>query len=147
MPQPDEFLTGYGLTQGIVHADWKITTSHADHIQVKRWWIYEYPVTITFTYIGTKTPNTDTLISWFPKYIQQDRIMYTDAGNAWLCSLQVTNITRTATTVTFTCHGIGERISKEPKGHRDPDKRYAIDYPQAADLMAQYYHNNGYTYL
>lgn len=140
MPEAAEYLAGYGLTQGSKHGNWQISYVYADHIQVKRWWIYEYPVTVVFTYIGTGTPNYDSLLTWFPKFIQQDRIMYTEAGNPWLCTLSQLSSTISGSNVTFKCHGSGYRVAKEPKATgREPGKYYAIDYPTADDLINQYH--------
>lgn len=138
MPEAADYLAGFGLVLGSRHGDWRITYVHAEHIQLKRWWIYEYPVTVTFEYIGIGTPNFTELNAWFPQFVHQERIMHTEAGNPWLCTLGNITSTTTDKTVTFTGRGEADRISERPRGQRDPSKRYAVDYPSADALLKDY---------
>jgi len=57
MPEPAEFLHGFGLNQGLIFNGYSLEVSHATHKSIKRYQEYYYEITLIFKNLGIGNYN------------------------------------------------------------------------------------------
>lgn len=81
MPDPEAFLRGFGVTEGLQLAGFYLASVSATHITIKRNRQYKYTTTMVFT--GQGDPNQ--LSQALAAYTQGTRIINSRYGNPYQC--------------------------------------------------------------
>jgi hypothetical protein len=86
MPNPEAFLHGFKIKKSMIIADYRLDEISIEHVTIKRYKQYEYPIEMTFTYIGENSPNPDLLLADLKDLTSEDIVIYTSYGNPYECS-------------------------------------------------------------
>ena len=86
MPGLSLFLSGFGLQNGLVVNKWKLITAQGSHITVKRYHLYNYPLTLTFRWQGTGSPDYQGLVDQLDVQLTP-RIINSEYGNPYNCQI------------------------------------------------------------
>lgn len=84
MPEPREFLKGFGLIPGKKFGGYKIISAEASHHAVERYKEYDYSINLDLEGSGSH----DTLIKEINNFISGNRIIHTRWGNPYECSIK-----------------------------------------------------------
>jgi len=84
MPDPQEYLKGYGLHNGLQLAGYSLTAVDLKHETIKRYREYRYPIVMFWKKIdASATPER--LVSELNQQVITDRTIYTSYGNPYSC--------------------------------------------------------------
>ncbi len=113
MPSATRFRKGFGLPDiGEKISGWVVESSEIEHIPIKRYRKYRYPIHYEFEGSG----DISTLKSLFN---QSSRIIYTRYGNPYRCSISLKDIRREDGKVVVEAEGYCERIFRNsPRAER-----------------------------
>jgi len=86
MPEPIDFLYGFGLIRGRDFDGYKLTNTVASHVTVRRYQEYRYSITLTFTNSGSGTPAS--LLQSLTPVVSQEHIIY-GIRNPYRCLIDI----------------------------------------------------------
>jgi hypothetical protein len=84
MPDPREYLKGYGLHNGLVLSGHQLTSIDLKHETVKTYREYRYPIVMFWKNIDSKYTSSD-LVAALDRQVTSDRTIYTRYGNPYSC--------------------------------------------------------------
>jgi hypothetical protein len=90
MPAEKEFLGGFGIHERAQYGQYQIQSISIEHISVKRYREYKYPIKIIFTPILTiprDRINPRDSYQAFLNSIAGTKIIYSDYGNPYECNI------------------------------------------------------------
>ena len=108
MPNPANFLKGFNLYQGLVIAGFTLIDVQIQHVVIKAYNEYKYPITMTFR--GTSTPSS--VLTAFDRIAAGGRVVYTSYGNPYDCTLgdfEITQVGQGSIVVTAMGHAVRHR--------------------------------------
>lgn len=110
MPNPRQFLKSFSLTQGMNIRDFILVDIDIGHEVIKRYQVYRYPLTMTFTSASDRA-NQYKLLQELRNRLSRGRIVNSSYGNPYWCTISNIKFAEsTGDTVVITADGFGERV-------------------------------------
>ena len=86
MPKPGLFLQGFNVNTNLNIANYKLTHIDIGHDTISRFHKYQYPMKLTFQYIGNGKADINNLITNFQNYVNGNKIINSEYGNPYQCN-------------------------------------------------------------
>lgn len=110
MPKVGKYLSGFGLQEGSYLDGYFLAKISAEHVSVRRYREYQYPVTMTWQ-VYDQTANYSNLFRDLSIYLSGDRTIYTSYGNPYQCNFGQLSLNKiTPSEVVITARGTCQRI-------------------------------------
>lgn len=91
MPDVNDYMNGFGLKEGMIINNFKLTHINIQHIETVKYNEYVYPTHIEADYIGNETISINDVYNFyhgFDNIINKTRIIYTPSGRPYVCDFQ-----------------------------------------------------------
>lgn len=85
MPQPEEYLKGFGLRQGMILAGYELFSIDLKHNTIRRYREYSYPIVMIWRPLNTGS-NMAELIRQLESMVSQEKVIYTQYGYPYKCN-------------------------------------------------------------
>src|SRR5947207_2800929 len=110
MPDPSDFLSGFGIQRGMSMGDYTLSDVKIGHEVVKKNHEYKYPIDIIFTTAREITyDNMSNLLHILYDFTKEDRIINSRWGNPYHCTFGVPEFT-SKTDKSVTIHSNGHSV-------------------------------------